>query len=68
LLQLPPYINVSYTARQIEYELTEGILSLDQFNSRRYRARKQNKVEICLDMATGYELYTLNKTMKETTE
>lgn len=64
MLQLPEYINVSYTARQIEHELTNNIITLDQFNSRRYRARKQNKIELCLDMAIGYELYILSKETK----
>jgi hypothetical protein len=66
LLPLPEYITVSYTARQVEHELTKGLITLDQFNSRRYRARKQGKIEMCLDMALGYELYILNKNKEGT--
>ena len=51
--------------RSILEGLETGSLSIEQFTTRRYRARKANKVQLCLAMARAYELYTLNKLHKE---
>lgn len=61
MLTVPDYIQVSFNVRQIEDDLLSGNLTLSQFNARKYRARKANKVQLCLDMALAYELYKLSK-------
>lgn len=47
--------------REILVALEDGSLSIEQFTTRRYRARKAGKVQLCLHMARAYELYTLNQ-------
>ena len=50
--------------RTILEALQLGTLTVEQFTTRRYRARQANKRVLCLNMAKAYELYTLDKIHK----
>lgn len=49
------------TWQELLLALLEGSLTIEQFTTRRYRARKANKRTLCLAMAKAYELYTLEQ-------
>lgn len=51
--------------RTILEALQTGTLTIEQFTTRRYRARQANKRVLCLNMAKAYELFTLSKLHKE---
>ena len=53
------------TWQSILSALLGGDLTIEQFTTRRYRARKANKRTLCLAMAKAYELYTLEQIHKE---
>lgn len=53
--------NLSHQTKEMIQSLLDGSLTTEQFNSRKYRARKANKVGLVLDMSQAYELYMLLK-------
>lgn len=53
--------SLSHQTKEMVQALLDGTLTAEQFNSRKYRARKANKISLVLDMSQAYELYMILK-------
>jgi len=53
--------NLSHQTRELIDDLLTGAVTAEQFNSRKYRARKAKKIGLLFDMAIAYELFLILK-------
>lgn len=59
-------LDIDITSRYFEELLNSGKLTPHQLSARRFRARKANDIDLCLQLAIAAELHLLhNKLTKE---